>query len=277
MKVKKVLWNIFILAVFACAVFYIGWITFRVKPGYCAIMTSKTSGVYEKPVVSGVFAWRWERLLPTNVSLETFDLAPYKTTQTVAGELPSSKVYKDFAAADADFSYNIKLNISMSITPEEILALYKANKIRTNEDLQEYYGTKSKIAASLLADSIIKSNTGSMVKLSALSESQILEILMNSKNEFKGMAISSVEIADCKIPDIEIYNKAKDSYDSFQKMLESKLEVQAGKNAESYVEMDKTMKQFEKIGSLMKTYPNLQDMFKTGDAAAIINALKSVK
>ena len=116
-----------------------------------------------------------------------------------------------------------------------------------------------------------------MVKLSALSESQILEILMNSKNEFKGMAISSVEIADCKIPDIEIYNKAKDSYDSFQKMLESKLEVQAGKNAESYVEMDKTMKQFEKIGSLMKTYPNLQDMFKTGDAAAIINALKSVK
>ena len=89
MKIKKFFANIVILAIFAAVVFYIGWITFLVKPGFCAVMSSKTSGIYEKPVMSGAMTWRWERLLPTNVTLETFDLAPFKSTQVVSGELPS--------------------------------------------------------------------------------------------------------------------------------------------------------------------------------------------
>ncbi|MCQ2241456.1 hypothetical protein [Treponema sp.] len=277
MKAKKFFGNIMILAIFAAAIFYIGWITFRVKPGFCAVMTSKTSGVYEKPIVAGAFTWRWERLLPTNVTLETFDLTPYKTTQAVSGELPGAKLYKDYAAASADFSYNIKFNIAMSISPEQILNLYRENKIKTNEDLQEYYGTKAKIAASLIADAMVKNNSGATVQPSALTESKLLEIIMESKKEFEGIAFSSVEISDCSLPDIEIYNKAKESYESFLAMLNAKLEQYADKNAESYIEMDRTLKQFEKIGDLMKTYPHLQDMFKSGDAAAVINALKTIK
>ena len=137
MKAKKFFGNLVVLAIFGAVIFYIGWITFRVKPGYCAVMTSKTCGIYEKPVVAGAFTWRWERLLPTNVTLETFDLSPYKTTQVVSGELPSAKLYKDYAGSSADFSYNIKFNISMSISPEQIVVLYRNNVIRTNEDLLE--------------------------------------------------------------------------------------------------------------------------------------------
>ena len=86
-----------------------------------------------------------------------------------------------------------------------------------------------------------------------------------------------IEVSDCRIPDIEVYNKAKKSYDDFLAMLNLKLEQYADKNAFSYLEMDKTFKQFEKIGELMKVYPHLQDMFKSGDAAAIISALKTIK
>ncbi|MDO4507424.1 MAG: hypothetical protein Q4B64_10815 [Spirochaetales bacterium] len=248
-----------------------------IKPGYCAVMTSKTCGVYEKPIVAGAFTWRWERLLPTNVTLETFDLTPYRTSQTVAGELPSAKLYKDYAASSADFSYNIKFNIGMSISPEQILKLYRENKLKTNEDLQEYYGNRAKVAAGLISDFIIKKNTGTVITPSALTESEVLEAVMSKKDEFEGIAFSMVEVSDCRIPDIEVYNKAKKSYEEFLVMLNAKLEQYADKNASSYMEMDRTFKQFEKIGELMKVYPHLQDMFKSGDAAAIITALKTIK
>ena len=277
MKAKKFFFNLTVLAIFSAVVFYIGWITFMIKPGYCAVMTSKTCGVFEKPIVAGAFTWRWERLLPTNVTIETFDLTPYKTSQAVAGELPSAKLYKDYAAASADFTYNIKLNIAMSISPDQILKLYRGNKIKTNEDLQEYYGNRAKIASGLIAESIIRNNAGSIVASTALTESQLLEVLMAKKDEFEGIAISSVEVSDCRIPDIELYNKAKKSYDDFLAMLNTKLEHYADKNASSYIEMDKTFKQFEKIGELMKAYPHLQDLFKSGDAAAIISAMKTIK
>ena len=98
---------------------------------------------------------------------------------------------------------------------------------------------------------------------------------MSRKGEFEGIAFSMIEVSDCRIPDIEVYNKAKKSYDDFLAMLNLKLEQYADKNAFSYLEMDKTFKQFEKIGELMKVYPHLQDMFKSGDAAAIISAFKN--
>lgn len=277
MKAKKFFINLIVLAIFSAVIFYIGWITFMIKPGYCAVMTSKTCGVYEKPIVAGAFTWRWERLLPTNVTLETFDLTPYRTSQTVAGELPSAKLYKDYAASSADFSYNIKFNIGMSISPEQILKLYRENKLKTNEDLQEYYGNRAKVAAGLISDFIIKKNTGTVITPSALTESEVLEAVMSKKDEFEGIAFSMVEVSDCRIPDIEVYNKAKKSYEEFLVMLNAKLEQYADKNASSYMEMDRTFKQFEKIGELMKVYPHLQDMFKSGDAAAIITALKTIK
>ena len=113
---NRIIYSIFIiLLVFAGVCFYIGWITFLVKPGYCAVMSSKTSGIYEKPIMPGVFTWRWERLLPTNVSLETFDLAPFKSTQVVSGSLPSSKIYDEFSGVKHNFDYNFKFNLSFMI------------------------------------------------------------------------------------------------------------------------------------------------------------------
>ncbi|MBQ0039909.1 MAG: hypothetical protein KBS64_05740 [Treponema sp.] len=263
--------------IFGAAVFYVGWITFRVKPGFCAVMTSKTSGIHDSPVVSGSFLWRWERLLPTNVTLETFDLAPYKTTQVISGELPSAKVFKEYASVNSDFNYNIKINITMSITPEKILDLYKKNAIKTNEDLQEFYDNRSKLAASLVAESILSKEDGYIMRPYSFTEDMILKVIMDKKSEFDGIAISSVEVSDCQLPDLYVYYSAKKSYDGFMEILGMKLEESAEKNAEFYVEQDRMIKQFEKLGDLFKKYPYLQDMFKTGDAATILNAMKTIK
>lgn len=277
MKIKKFFANIVILAIFAAAVFYIGWITFLVKPGFCAVMSSKTSGIYEKPVMSGAMTWRWERLLPTNVTLETFDLAPFKSTQVVSGELPSSKFYKDFSSEKANFSYNIKLNFTMSISAEEILELYKNNKIRTNDDLLEYYENRAKLAASFVSKSLFDNHNEYLIKPTALSEEEILKILMSNKNEFKGIAFSSVEVSDSVLPDIDVYYSARKAYEEYLSTLKSKMEDKASRQAENILEQDKLASQFEKIGEVMKKYPNLQDLFKNSDAASVLNAVNSIR
>ena len=37
------------------------------------------------------------------------------------------------------------------------------------------------------------------------------------------------------------------------------------------------IEQFEKLGALMKKYPQFEDLFKGGDAAAIVKAMKDIK
>lgn len=277
MKAKKLFANFIVLVIFGAAVFCIGWITFLVKPGYCAVMVSKTSGILDKPVLPGSFIWRWEKLLPTNVTLETFNLSPFKSTQVVSGELPSSKTYRDYASLNCDFSYNIKMNFTMSIVPEKIVELYKANKLRTDEDLREYLSTKAKVASQILAESILMNNSTFGMNLSAFTEDGILKVLMEKKSEFDGIAFSAVEISDCKLPDYELYLKVKKSYDSYFEYLNKRLEEQADRHAASYVDQQKTIEQLEKLGELMKKYPNIHDLFKSGDAALIINSMKSIR
>ena len=274
---KKFFANFIILLVFAGVCFYIGWITFLVKPGYCAVMSSKTSGIYEKPIMPGVFTWRWERLLPTNVSLETFDLAPFKSTQVVSGSLPSSKIYDEFSGVKHNFDYNFKFNLSMNFTPEAILQMYKANKFRTNDDLFEFYENRAKLAASFVAESLVQKKSNSILQVTAFSESQILEILMSHKSDFEGIAFSSVELVDCTLPDYDVYVESKKAYEEYLESLKTRLDEKAEKHADQYLEQQMIIEQFEKLGALMKKYPQFEDLFKGGDAAAIVKAMKDIK
>lgn len=276
MKVKKFFANFIVLLIFSAVVFFIGWIQFYVRPGTCAIMKSKTGGLYHSAVVPGVFTWRWERLLPTNVSLEIFDLSVYKATQSVSGELPSASFYSSrFSDKKVDFSYDVEISVSMSLSPEGIYKLVSENKITSNNDLKGFYDAKSKLAASLVAEYLVSSSL--LVKPSALSQKEIQEVIEKKASEFDGIFISSVELLDSKIPDVELYNLAKANYASYLELLNSKMAQKAESQAEFFVEQDRTLAQLEKLGSMLQKFPQLEEMFKTGDAAQIINAVKSMR
>lgn len=276
MKVKKFFANFIVLLIFSAVVFFIGWIQFYVRPGTCAIMKSKTGGLYHSAVVPGVFTWRWERLLPTNVSLEIFDLSVYKATQSVSGELPSASFYSSrFSDKKVDFSYDVEISVSMSLSPEGIYKLVSENKITSNNDLKGFYDAKAKLSASLVAEYLVSSSL--LVKPSALSQKEIQEVIEKKASEFDGIFISSVELLDSKIPDVELYNLAKANYASYLELLNSKMAQKAESQAEFFVEQDRTLAQLEKLGSMLQKFPQLEEMFKTGDAAQIINAVKSMR
>ncbi len=276
MKVKKFFANLIVLLIFSAAVFFIGWIQFCVRPGTCAIMKSKTGGLYNSAIVPGVFTWRWERLLPTNVSLEIFDLSVYKTTQSVSGKLPGADFYSSrISDKKVDFSYKVEISVSMSLSPDGIYKLVSENKITSNEDLQGFYDAKAKLAASLVAEYLVSES--SLVKPSALSQTEIQNVIEKKSSEFEGIFISSVELLESRIPDIDLYNLSKANYASYLELLNSKMSQKAEAQAEYFVEQDRTLSQLEKLGAMLQKYPQLEEMFKTGDAAQIINAVKSMR
>lgn len=275
MKVKRFFSNILVLLIFSAAVFFIGWIQFSVKPGSCAIMTSKTGGLYEKPVVSGVFTWRWERLLPTNVSLAFFDLSARTYVQTVSGELPSAQLYSSrLPEKNADFSYSVQVSVSLCASPEKIHSLAAENKIASDSDLASFYEAKSKVAATRIAEFLISRPQPSYVSPAALTQQELAEIAAGSPGEFSGITLSSVQILDAKIPDIRLYSQCRENYSAYLSLLRAKMEQKAEHQAEMIAEQDRVMAQLEKLGSMMQKYPQIEELLKTGDAAQIMNALR---
>ena len=139
MTVKRFFANIIVLAVFAAAVFFIGWVQFFVKPRHCAVMQSKTGGIYSKPIVPGSFEWRWERLLPTNVTLTAFSTEPVNSVQTVSGTLPGGETYSSLLEGNPSFSYSMTLQITASVAPKTFLNFFRTIKFLRRKTLTLIY------------------------------------------------------------------------------------------------------------------------------------------
>ena len=189
MKVKRFFANVIVLAIFAAVIFFIGWISFYVKPGKCAVMTTKTGGLYPEPIQYGKFLWRWERLLPTNVSLSQFDLKEHSYVQNVSGTLPSAEIYSAFMTPKPDFSYNITVKTVFSVSPEKIHELVKSKSIENSEEsLDEYLRQKSLVAANMIAEDFIRNGKkDTLLNATVLSGRQVERILSPRLGEFDGI------------------------------------------------------------------------------------------
>ena len=94
---KKILKNLlacfFIIVIFGSILFYLGWTQIKIPAQGFGILISKTGGVSEKPIKSGVFSWHWEFLIPTNAQLKVFNLEKYSYSKRFSGELSSGDFY----------------------------------------------------------------------------------------------------------------------------------------------------------------------------------------
>ena len=273
-KSRKFLSTFIILFIFAIVVFFFGWIQFLVKPGTCAIMTSKTSGLYKEAIIPGKFLWRWERLLPTNVHLENFSLKSFTSNQIVQGFLPGGDIYANEFDKNLDFSYRFNMDINLNVNPQKIYELYKSNKIQNDDDLQKFLEQNAKSLSFLIAEEILKSNENDSfyVQNEILDETFINKIL--NKNNFDGIQINSVELKNSKIPDVKFYNKIKNFYDAYLENIQSKIDKKAEEQAQKILDEDRNLKRLEQFAELIKKYPELSDLAKNGDLTSLMNALR---
>lgn len=275
MTAKRFFAHIILLVIVAAVVFFVGCVTLLVKPGFCGIMTSKTSGIYPKPIVSGTIDWCWERLLPTNTRIAVFPLAPYTSEQTLEGMLPSGALYATYTEPQADFSYRITMRITLALTPEGLLELSEANVLASPESLEPYFEQCAKQFAQAAAEYLLKYTTGTQQAAPvALLNSQIQEIYANCKQELSPATVQSVDIVQAHIPDRELYNRAKAAFTLYQEELDAALKVKAEQQATVIAEANAQMGQLERFADLLERYPQFNELSRSGNLKEILNEFK---
>ena len=207
---KKFLACVFILAVFSCAIFYIGWTQFRVKPEQIGIVVSKTNGVDETPVENGVFSWHWQFLLPTNAVLRTFVIRPVSVEKKVTGALPSGDAYASIYNAGNLFDYEFDFTISLTVSPQAIVELLKLNKINDDTNLEEYLSHAGETIAQLAADYILRrASENPSFRAESLRRDELLRGIQIYK-DFPEIDVSTFAITKSKLPDYEMYRKLRE-------------------------------------------------------------------
>ncbi|MDY5123955.1 MAG: hypothetical protein SPE59_09200 [Treponema sp.] len=201
---KKFLISLFIVAVFSVVIFFIGWTQIKVKSDQVGVVFSKTSGISEDAVVPGKFSWNWQFLLPGNAQLRTFTIKPYNSTKVYSGELPSGGL---FSSESENFGYRFSYTIGMTVSPQQIVALLKQNKIYDEKDLNDYMNGAADTIAQLASEYLLKkAEENPSFRAESVRREDILRSI-RIYNDYPEIDLTAFAITEAKIPDFKLYSK----------------------------------------------------------------------
>lgn len=276
---KKFLISMFILIIFAGAIFFIGWGQFAVPAGSYGVMVSKTSGISQKTIVPGEFCWFWERLLPTNTSMRIFSIIPVTRTTTISGELPSADIYSPMLEGSPNFSYKFSVQTELMMKSNYLPNFVRRTDAKENEQLQEYLNQQGDLIAQEVIQYILSKSLDNANNLMLLAtDTEELKTGINADSKFKDLEISNITVKTAQMPDTELYNIAKASYAEFQaKVKQSLAELtknQSTITANDYLQIER----FARWGKILQEYPILIDFLAVSrdDASKAIGALDSL-
>lgn len=276
---KKFLISMFILIIFAGAIFFIGWGQFAVPAGSYGVMVSKTSGISQKTIIPGEFCWFWERLLPTNTSMRIFSIIPVTRTTTISGELPSADIYSPMLEGSPNFSYKFSVQTELMMKSNYLPNFVRRTDAKENEQLQEYLNQQGDLIAQEVIQYILSKSLDNANNLMLLAtDTEELKTGINADSKFKDLEISNITVKTAQMPDTELYNIAKASYAEFQaKVKQSLAELtknQSTITANDYLQIER----FARWGKILQEYPILIDFLAVSrdDASKAIGALDSL-
>ena len=266
-----------ILLAIAGTVFYLGWVQFKVRPDSCGVLVSKTGGIWDVPVTSGKFVWKWEPVLPTNADVRVFSLTPYKAVKAVDGTLPSADIYSQIIKEDTAFSYSMRFNVCLRYHPDGFVNLVKKTDAKTDADVTAELD-KTAVLVSQRAAAWILSKAAADEDFSASSvSSSELQKAVKSAEDFPDIEFTDFSIASCSLPDMVLYGKARKSIEQYTKKVDAELSALVLKEAVAVSESDVEMRRLSKLGEVLRKYPELADVLKGGDITATLKAVKSLQ
>jgi len=255
---KKLALCLLILLLAGGTVFYLGWIQIRLPADGYAVVFTKTGGFDSRVTRPGVFSWRWERLIPQNLTLFTFTLLPYEAQVSTRGALPSGDQYASILPEKPDFSYEANMYLQLSLRPDSLPRLVREQNLRP-EGLQTYYERAAgEIGPRALALALQYQQE---LLPGAGMESALREEL---SREYPDLDLLSVRIRLNRQPDLELYALAKQAYLNIVKQQDASRNAAAERWAK---EQDRTLVDMEshhaaqrilsEYGELFNKYPVL--------------------
>lgn len=262
---RKLLVVLLLLVILGGAVFFVGWIQIVLPANTYAVLFSKTNGWEDEVVDPGVFTWRWHRLIPTNLSVYSYELSPRHTEASVSGALPSGDVYASFLGEGTSFSYAVTVRVGYTVKPEALPNLARQQALLP-DDLSAYLDVIDSVLNQRIAAIIVGLLEREEVRISVTGGYADVEESLQTRlpQAFEELQILSVDVTDLSLPDLGLYERARDAYlsyvDNRSEALSSAAQAVAMDQAESARDLDL----LEHYGRILDNYPVLLDYFALG-------------
>jgi len=238
-------------------VFIIGWAQFKVPSGSYGVIISKTHGVDPHLVRSGEFRWIWYKLIPTNVQIAVFRLDPEKFTVDFNSSLPSGDIYSAFAGIGADFSWELKAQLSFSIDPDKLIQVIKQHNIADQQALDEYSREIAKNIEVYVLRSLISGETDVQRLEKILSGSPDKEMEQQIATLHPEIRDFSFTIQSARFPDFILYRQVRLIYEEFLSKQREFITSAFGQKAQGRIESQLHFEDLERYGELLTKYPVL--------------------
>ena len=200
---KKALVILILLVVLGGVIFWFGWVQIRLPGDACAVIFTRTGGFDGRVTMPGTFSWRWERLIPRNLTVYRYSLAPYRARTEVRQTLPSAELYSAVLPDRPDFSIRAVADLEFAIRPESLPELLRDERLYP-EALPEYY----RGAAEELGSALTELAAG-LPPEPAPSAEALAEALAG---RFPHLVILRLELRELQRPDAGLYELARGSY-----------------------------------------------------------------
>lgn len=282
MKKHSVIIALIIILGTAGFVFYTGWTQFKVPQGKTAVVVSKLTGTDNTPVTHDRFSWHWEFLIPNNASLRIFETKPYSEETVITGELPSAKAYARATGENVSFDYSFSFEASLKVSPENITALVKDNDLSGQKELDEKLKAQaealSRKASVLLIGELLEQDIDAVIDMDSISEKAVNKALEQGLKVLPQAELVSFSVKSWNLPDISLYLKARNYYEEYHRLVQANIDAQAKNEAQDSVRFNSTLEKLEKLGELLKKYPDLAEIIKTSDNInSTLTAIDSIR
>lgn len=258
----KIAITLLLIVGLAAAAFFVGWVELALPAGTYGVAFTRSGGWDTSAIAPGGVTWRWERLIPTNMTLHVFDLTPQTVQRRAAARLPSADLYASEADIDpAAFSYDIGIDITMRLRPEDLPSLAKAEDVRP-DTLTAWYEQATAAAGDAAAALLLsRDGAGLVMDIPALKERIRGRLAARSPE----LQIVAIELTPHAIPDPDLYEHAKAALetriDTQQRarlaVIEdlAMVEEQARQHAEMLGRLGSTLAEFPQLADLLSRSP----------------------
>ena len=254
---KKFFITLFFITVLCAAAFFFGWVQLSVPPGSYGVISSKTHGVDPQPVHSGEFRWIWYKLIPTNVQIAVFRIEPVKFHVDFSSSLPSGDSYASFAGLGADFSWELKGEISFSLDPGKLVSVASGHNLTSQEDMDAYLQDIAYKIEVIILRTLSSSETNSLRLEKILAGNTDEEMEQEIKTQFPEIHDFSFVIQSAKYPDFILYRHVRLLYEEFLAKQREYVAAAFGRRAETHIENQLHFDELERYGDLLTKYPVL--------------------
>jgi hypothetical protein len=254
-----------VLLVLGGVVFYFGWIQIRVPSGHHGVIFSRTSGWEDEPIEPGTFVWRWQALIPTNLTLHTFEITPHRTDVRLEGTLPSGPEIDALLDDGGDFSYEIRVTVATQLRPDRLPSLARDDGLRP-EDLDDYYDDIDARIGQTTIEAVMSlvEDEPAALDVTRVFSSVVERITDRLDREMPELEITGITPQRLELPDIELYETARRLAADVLRARSTAMQEAAARLADTQASSDRSLALLKRYGEILDEYPVLLDYFRVG-------------